>query len=103
MTLGTIDINVCTIENNVDIPIFQTDQLSAGQQGMKFLPTKLKTIGINVHIIEIIVCLPILHLVFQAPQLSASQYWKRIMAGMKFPMQHDHGANKTMINMGKRH
>ena len=21
---------------------------------------------------------------------------------MKFPMQHDHGANKTMINMGKR-
>ena len=27
---------------------------------------------------------------------------RRIRVGKKFPTQHDHGANKTMINMGKR-
>ena len=63
---------------------------------------KLKPLGINVCSIEIIVCHPILHLVFQAPQLSASQYQKRIRVRMKFPMQHNHGTNKTMINMWKR-
>ena len=50
---------------------------------------------INVCSIEIIVCLPILHLVFQATQLSAGQYGKRIMVGMKFPMQHQQNHDKN--------
>ena len=68
----------------VDIPIFQAQPTECWPARNEVSTKKLKTIGINVHSIEIIVCLPIFHLVFQVLQLSAVQYQKRIMVEMKF-------------------